>query len=113
MGTVSTECLTLCIHICNAIPFPGKNQKSDAGVYWCVARNRYGEARSKNASLRIAYLKDEFRARPKNVQAIVGQEAILECSAPKGYPEPSVFWKKARRMLFGFDSLTRVKDALE
>lgn len=92
-------------NVCQNLPFfSGKNQKSDAGVYWCVARNQHGEARSKNASLRIAYLKDEFRARPKNVQAVVGQEAILECSPPKGYPEPVVFWKKVRAFVLLYSS---------
>lgn len=72
----------------------GKNNKPDAGNYWCVAKNEHGEARSRNASLEIAFLRDDFRVRPRNVQAVSGQQAVMECSPPKGYPEPKILWKK-------------------
>ncbi|KAL1233400.1 Protein sax-3 [Trichinella pseudospiralis] len=72
----------------------GRNQNSDAGVYWCLVRNARGEARSRNATLKIAWLKEEFRVHPKPVTAVVGKQALLECSPPKGYPEPVVSWKK-------------------
>jgi hypothetical protein len=41
---------------------------ADSGTYYCVARNRYGEARSREAVLRIAMLRDDFLTRPRNVQ---------------------------------------------
>ncbi|KRY45577.1 Protein sax-3 [Trichinella britovi] len=72
----------------------GRNRNSDAGVYWCVVRNGRGEARSRNATLKIAWLKEEFRVHPKPVTAVVGKQALLECSPPNGYPEPVVSWKK-------------------
>ncbi|KAL1241969.1 Protein sax-3 [Trichinella spiralis] len=74
--------------------FAGRNRNSDAGVYWCVVRNGRGEARSRNATLKIAWLKEEFRVHPKPVTAVVGKQALLECSPPNGYPEPVVSWKK-------------------
>ena len=42
----------------------------------------------------FAAIRDEFRILPKNVWIAVGHEARLECSPPRGYPEPEVKWKK-------------------
>uniref|UniRef100_A0A0N5AAJ1 Down syndrome cell adhesion molecule-like protein Dscam2 n=1 Tax=Syphacia muris TaxID=451379 RepID=A0A0N5AAJ1_9BILA len=71
----------------------GKNE-SDAGNYYCVAKNAYGSARSREASLKIALLLDDFKIRPRGVQAILGQDTVLECSPPHGFPEPIVSWRK-------------------
>uniref|UniRef100_A0A5S6QST5 Uncharacterized protein n=1 Tax=Trichuris muris TaxID=70415 RepID=A0A5S6QST5_TRIMR len=75
----------------------GKSIKVDAGKYWCVARNVYGQAESKHVNLKVAHLKDEFRVNPKAVQVVIGSQATMECSPPKGYPEPAVYWKKDGR----------------
>ncbi|KAF8356054.1 sax-3, partial [Pristionchus pacificus] len=73
----------------------GKNGKdADAGTYYCEARNEDGVARSREGILKIAMLKEEFRSRPRAVQALSGDKATLECSPPRGYPEPIVTWKK-------------------
>ncbi|XP_072094473.1 roundabout homolog 1 isoform X1 [Mobula birostris] len=72
----------------------GRKGKSDEGIYTCVARNHLGYALSKNASLYVASLRDEFRLQPRNVVVAVGEQADMECLPPRGHPEPTVTWKK-------------------
>ncbi|XP_042145799.1 roundabout homolog 1 isoform X2 [Ixodes scapularis] len=66
----------------------------DTGIYWCTATNQLGEARSRNASVELAVLREEFRATPKSSRVAAGESATLECVAPRGHPEPSVTWFK-------------------
>ncbi|XP_068601861.1 roundabout homolog 2 [Brachionichthys hirsutus] len=72
----------------------GRRSKPDEGVYTCVARNYLGEAISRNASLDVAILRDDFRQAPSDVVAAAGEPAVLECVPPRGHPEPSVSWKR-------------------
>uniref|UniRef100_A0A3B5A2N1 Roundabout guidance receptor 4 n=1 Tax=Stegastes partitus TaxID=144197 RepID=A0A3B5A2N1_9TELE len=64
------------------------------GIYTCVATNSAGKATSRNASLHIAVLKEEFNVEPSDVEVAEGEVAVLNCEPPTGHPEPNVYWKK-------------------
>lgn len=72
----------------------GRGERSDSGVYYCIAKNEHGEARSSNASLLVTFLKDDFREIPKSRQINSGSEVNMECIAPRGSPEPIIWWEK-------------------
>ncbi|XP_061015076.1 roundabout homolog 3 [Dama dama] len=72
----------------------GRRARPDEGVYTCVARNYLGAAASRNASLEVAVLRDDFRQSPGNAVVAVGEPAVMECVPPRGHPEPSVSWRK-------------------
>ena len=42
----------------------------------------------------VSVLKDDFRATPADTDAAVGETVSLDCSAPRGRPEPEVVWLK-------------------
>nr|KAF6467519.1 roundabout guidance receptor 3 [Rousettus aegyptiacus] len=72
----------------------GRRARPDEGIYTCVARNYLGTVASRNASLEVAVLRDDFRQSPGNVVVAVGEPAVMECVPPRGHPEPLVSWKK-------------------
>ncbi|KAK5918728.1 hypothetical protein CgunFtcFv8_003465 [Champsocephalus gunnari] len=72
----------------------GRRAQSHEGIYTCVARSSAGEALSRNASLYIAGLQDEFSVQPGDVEVAEGEVAVLNCAPPVGHPEPNVMWKK-------------------
>ncbi|XP_051257416.1 roundabout homolog 1 isoform X3 [Dicentrarchus labrax] len=72
----------------------GRRGQSHEGVYACVARNSVGKATSRNASLYIAALQEEFSVQPSDVEVAEGDVAVLNCGPPVGHPEPNVMWKK-------------------
>ncbi|XP_008833263.1 roundabout homolog 3 isoform X3 [Nannospalax galili] len=77
----------------------GRRSRPDEGVYTCVARNYLGAAASRNASLEVAVLRDDFRQSPGNLVVAMGEPAVMECVPPKGHPEPLVTWKKGSAKL--------------
>lgn len=44
-------------------------------------------------------LRDDFRLIPKDTVALVGGPVVLNCTPPKGIPEPSVLWYMNGRLL--------------
>ncbi|KAM3868725.1 roundabout homolog 4 [Diretmus argenteus] len=72
----------------------GRRSQSHEGVYACVARNSVGKAASRNASLYIAVLRQEFSVQPSDVEVAVGEAAVLNCGPPVGHPEPNITWRK-------------------
>uniref|UniRef100_A0A8C8H143 Roundabout, axon guidance receptor, homolog 2 (Drosophila) n=1 Tax=Oncorhynchus tshawytscha TaxID=74940 RepID=A0A8C8H143_ONCTS len=77
----------------------GRRSKPDDGSYVCVARNYLGEAVSRNASLEVALLRDDFRQNPQDMVVAAGEPATLECQPPRGHPEPTTFWRKDKARL--------------
>ncbi|KAK2815392.1 hypothetical protein Q5P01_025859 [Channa striata] len=71
-----------------------RRSQAHEGVYTCVARNSAGRATSRNASLYIAVLQEEFGVQPSDVEVAEGEVAVLNCGSPVGHPEPNIIWKK-------------------
>nr|XP_020469129.1 roundabout homolog 4-like isoform X2 [Monopterus albus] len=72
----------------------GRRGQSHEGIYTCVARNSAGKATSRNASLYIAVLQEDFTVQPSDVEVAEGEVAVLDCGPPMGHPEPNIIWKK-------------------
>ncbi|CAB4070176.1 ROBO2 [Lepeophtheirus salmonis] len=74
---------------------PGRTAGSeDEGVYWCSASNEHGTAVSRNSTLTIAYIDNDFRVVPRNMEGILDSTISMNCIPPAGLPTPVVRWKK-------------------
>jgi len=73
-----------------------KNNKPDVGTYFCNATNPETGVSvvSRNATLEIAAIRDDFREMPRDVDVGIGDTATMTCRGPRGLPEPRVKWKK-------------------
>ncbi|KAK3587014.1 hypothetical protein CHS0354_016993 [Potamilus streckersoni] len=69
-----------------------KTNKPDVGVYYCTASNIHGTAVSRNATVKIATLRDDFVQEPVDTGIAVGNSVTLLCRPPRGEPEPTVIW---------------------
>lgn len=47
----------------------------------------------------VAVLRDDFRLVPKDTVALVGGPVVLNCTPPRGIPEPSVLWYMNGKLL--------------
>ena len=96
-------------------------KENDAGTYWCVASNSYGTSRSKNATLTVSTIEDQFQKQPeKEVTGHSGEIVVLNCKPPKGVPPPAVTWEKngkvvtnSSRIYTSIDGDLTIKEALE
>ncbi|XP_059143343.1 roundabout homolog 1-like isoform X3 [Physella acuta] len=76
-----------------------KTLKPDVGTYYCNATNIHGSAISRNATLQIAVLREDFRESPQPVTVAAGETAVFRCVPPRGEPEPKVMWHKDNALL--------------
>lgn len=65
----------------------------DEGQYACYAENKYGTARTNLIKVKRTFL-ESFKNESviETVEAIEGDPFEFECKAPRGFPDPSIFW---------------------
>ena len=81
------------------------------GTYWCIAYNSFGRTKSREATLQITYLGDEFmQLPPPNVDAPTGQPLTIPCEPPRGSPRPVVSWLKNDIKLVNSSSIQILPD---
>ncbi|RWS09189.1 hemicentin-1-like protein, partial [Dinothrombium tinctorium] len=76
--------------------------QQDSGNYTCIASNSFGEDKQTISLLIKAPLR--WLLEPKNSQAKVGEDIILECKAT-GSPLPKISWKRDGKLLEGVNDI--------
>ena len=65
---------------------------SGSGHYRCLAENQHGIASSNTVFVRESSL-DNFKEEPSSTRSVQeGNPLQLPCEAPKGLPEPVIYW---------------------
>ncbi|CAF4737688.1 unnamed protein product, partial [Rotaria sp. Silwood1] len=77
----------MALHIINTMP-------QDAGIYYCIAKNSYGQTQSRKARIQFLKLDKEFPVSPISTSASLGERIRLRCQPPYGSPNPIVYWIK-------------------
>merc|ERR1719370_1442987 len=54
------------------------NKEDDSGIFFCEAQNRAGKARSRNATLKVAVMAEDFRMMPMSSRVAQGDTAVLK-----------------------------------
>ena len=60
----------------------------------CVLKRKLIFSNIPNKFNPILDMREEFRAEPKDTDAVLEEDVVLECSPPRGHPKPVVKWKK-------------------
>ncbi|KAJ1096434.1 hypothetical protein NDU88_001576, partial [Pleurodeles waltl] len=66
-------------------------QRTDAGFYQCVVRNRMGALMQRKTEVRVAYMGD-FAVGDQRMTELQGQAAVLNFPRVIGFPRPQVTW---------------------
>uniref|UniRef100_A0AAQ5YN48 DCC netrin 1 receptor n=1 Tax=Amphiprion ocellaris TaxID=80972 RepID=A0AAQ5YN48_AMPOC len=78
-------------------------QPPDSATYRCLADNPGSTRTGTDAELRVlpepgVTRNLQFLQRPSRVSALLGTDAVLECSA-SGYPTPSIQWRRGEELI--------------
>ncbi|XP_053408441.1 roundabout homolog 2-like isoform X2 [Mercenaria mercenaria] len=86
-----------------------KNQ-THVGTYYCKAANSLGEVVSREATVKVAVIKDDFRQEPVDTTRSIHSTVTLHCKPPRGEPDPKISWQHNDRPVSLGDRITQHKD---